>query len=158
MKAKVPFLLCGLFFIVFSGKSLMQVSAKNSNPDKTLSFTFNRFYFKDTIKYVECALTNNTDSTFWILAFDTTRRQGNIYMHPIYSMQVKKNGKWKDSDLGFSGNGLQIYTFSPGQKIFFETPDFDSTAEAIKIGMEIRLHEDNLRASREIWTEEIAVH
>jgi hypothetical protein len=155
MKLKIIFFLCALFLIVFWTNGSLQASAIDSIPKKSLSFTFNRFFLKDTIKFVECTLANNTDSTFWILAYDTTRLQGNIYIHPTYSMQVKKNGEWKDGGLGFSGMGLQIYTFKPGQKLIFETPDFDTTSQAIKIGITIRLNEDNLRASREIWTEEI---
>lgn len=126
-------------------------------PDKTLSFTFNKFYLKDTLKYVECTLSNTTDTVFWILTYDTSHVQSKTYIRPIFSLQEKKKGKWDDSGLGFSGIGIDRFGFKPGDTLFFETPDFDSTAEAIRIGidMRIRTREDKLRSVREIWTDEI---
>jgi len=146
-------------FLLLIGGNLSAVSPSDTKPDKTLSFTFNRFYFKDTIRCVECRLSNNTDSVFWILAYDTSLYQGKTYIHALYSLQEKKSGKWKDGDLGFSGVGIERFSLAPGKEFFFETPDFDSTAEAIKIGIEMRRRtsNDKLRTVRTIWTDEINI-
>ena len=137
-----------------------RVTSGDTKPAKILSFTFNRFQIKDTLRFAECTLRNNTDSVFWILAYDTTQTQGKTYIRPIFSLQEKKNGKWKLSDLGFSGIGIERFSLSKGEEFFFETPDFDSTAEAIRIGIEMRMRtsEDKLRTVREIWTDEITLH
>lgn len=160
MKIRLLFLISGLFIIVSSSKGSIQVPVKILRPDKNLSFTFNRFYFKDTIKFVECTLANNTDSTFWILGYDTIQFPGKTYIHAIYSMQFKKDGKWKDSDLGFSGMGIDRFCLKPGENFLFETPDFNSTAEAIRIGIDMRMrtNDDKLRILREIRTEEIKLN
>lgn len=157
MKVKSLFLISWLLCIVSVCKSSIQIPEKALSPDKTLSFAFNRFYFKDTIKFVECTLINNTDSTFWILAYDTVKSQEKTYIHAIFSLQEKKNGKWKDSDLGFSGNGIERFSLKPGEKLLFETRDFDPTAEAIIIGIDVRMRtsDNRLRILREIRTDEI---
>src|SRR5579872_3567076 len=146
-----------IFFLFFVCIHAISVSANDQKPDKSLSFTFNGFYRKDTLKYAECMLRNNTDSVFWILGYDTLHSGGKTYIRTIYSMQAKKNGKWRDVDLGFSGIGIDRFILSPGDEYFFETPDFDSTAEAIKLGIDIRTRsgDDRLRTIREIWTDEI---
>lgn len=146
-----------IFIIFITGFISNVFSAGDTKPDKTLSFTFNKFIQKDTLKFAQCTLRNNTDTMFWILAYDTTHIAGKIFIRPIFSVQEKKNGIWKLSDLGFSGMGIERFSFSPGEEFFFETPDFDSTAEAIRIGIEMRIRsgEDKLRTVREIWTDEI---
>ena len=157
MRLKTIFLFCGIFLFFLSNKDIRQIFADETKPDKTLSFTFNRFYLKDSIKFVECTLSNNTDTTFWILGYDTLQYQKKTYIRAIYSMQIKKDGKWRDSDLGFSGMGIDRFALKPGEKLFFETPDFDSTAEAFTIGIDMRIRsgDDKLRIVREIRTDEI---
>ena len=157
MRSKLLFIFSILFFIFLSVKDSKQIFANDTKPDKTLSFTFNRFYMKDTTKFVECVLSNTTDTTFWILGYDTLQTAGKTHIRAIYSMQFKKNGKWKDSDLGFSGTGLDRFSLKPGDKMYFETPDYDPTAEAITIGIDMRIRsgDDKLRIVREIRTDEI---
>ncbi len=159
MKEKFLILLSCLLCIVSVSKSSIQAPIKTVKADKDLSFTFNRFYIKDTVKFVECTLSNETDSTFWILAYDTVTLKEKKYIHAIFSLQERKNGKWKDSDLGFSGNGIERFSLMPGEKLLFETRDFDSTAEAITIGIDMRLRtsDNRLRILREIRTNEITL-
>ena len=74
-------------------------------------------------------------------------------------MKMKNDGKWKDSDLGFSGIGIERFSLEPGEKLFFETSDFPSTAEAITFGIDMRIRsvDGKLRILREIRTDEIKV-
>ena len=53
MKVKFLFLISWLLCIVSVCKSSIQIPEKTLRADKTLSFTFNRFYSKDTIKFVD---------------------------------------------------------------------------------------------------------
>ena len=78
-----------------------------------------------------------------------------MQIFPIFDEQIKKNGEWSDGNPGFSGLGLHPEPISPGEKLLFSTSYFDSTAEAVKFGLDIRLREQARRAAREIWTEEI---
>ena len=150
-----PLLLIASFF--FTIGTFSKASFADTKPDKTLTFTFKKFHQKDTLRFAECTFRNNTDTVFWILAYDTTHRGQKVFIRPIFSIQEKKNGTWKLSDLGFSGMGIDRFSLSPGEEFQFETPDFDPKAEAIKIGIEIRIrsNEDKLRTIREIWTDEI---
>jgi hypothetical protein len=157
VKTTVIVFFCVAVFIASSGRSTVRHFPVS---DKSLTFTFNRFYMKDTLKFVECTLSNNTDSTFWILAYDTTHVHGKIFIRPIFSLEEKKKGKWDDSGLGFSGIGIDRFIFKPGDKYYFETPDFDRNAEAIKIGIDLRIRssDNTLRIARQLWSDEIRLN
>ncbi|MFI5263128.1 MAG: hypothetical protein ACHQM6_01285 [Candidatus Kapaibacterium sp.] len=109
------------------------------------------------MKFVECTLRNGTDTLFWVLAYDTTQTGGKTFIRPIFSVQEKKHGEWKDNGLGFSGIGIERFSLGSGKELEFETPDFDPASEAIRIGIEMRIRsrEDKLRSIRVIWTDEI---
>ena len=136
------------------------VFGQETKTDKSLTFTFNKFQQKDTLKFAECTLRNNTDTLFWVLGYDTTHTGTDIFIRPVFSVQEKKNGVWNLTDLGFSGIGIDRFSLGPGEEYRFETPDFDTTSEAIRIGIEMRIRsrEDKLRSIRTIWTDEIKLH
>jgi hypothetical protein len=144
-----------LLFLFFF---FIQLPAENPKQEKSLSFSFNRFYTKENHKVVECTISNPTDSVFWVIAYNKSKEKEGIYIHPVYDLKEKKNGIWKAADMGFIGTGLSPYSISPGEKLLFESGDFDSTAEIMRIGIEIRTEEHALRPAREIWTEEINLH
>jgi len=149
-----------LLFLLLAIISVSSIPAQDAKPVKSLSFVFNEFHQKDTLKFVECTLRNNTDSIFWILAYDTSHTKKGIVIRPVFMVKEKKEGKWKLTDLGFSGVGLEAFQFSPGEQIILETPDFDPASDAIRIGIEMRRpsRDEVLRPVREIWTDEIKLH
>jgi hypothetical protein len=124
---------------------------------KSISICFDKFFYAGAAKHLQCIITNASDSTLWIMAYgkDTVKKE--IYLYPVFDIEIKKEGTWADANPGFSGLGLHLEPVKPGEKFFFETTHFDTTAEALKIGIDIRNREQDRRPGREIWTEEIPI-
>ncbi|MEP7234810.1 MAG: hypothetical protein ABI778_05895 [Ignavibacteriota bacterium] len=154
MRGRLRFLAVTLILLINSA-----LLAQVGKPSGAFTFTFNRFVEKDSLKFVNCTLRNTSDSIFWILAYDTTHSKSGVYIRPVFSVKEKKNGDWKITDLGFSGIGIEAFGLYPGEQYEFETPDFDTSVDAVMIGIDVRIRSgaDKLRTIRELWTDEIAL-
>src|SRR6185503_20561385 len=76
---------------------------------------------------------NETDSTFWFSTYeDRYSHNGHAITAPLYCLDVRYNGRWKDTGLMWCGNGIHMWTLDTGGHLYFETQIHENRPEEIK--------------------------
>jgi len=111
--------------------------------------------FPNGSEYAQFIIYNETDSTFWFSAEGKYLHDGHLTTHPLYSMKVEYDDRWKDDSPFWCLTGVERYAVEPGEHLYFTTSMPTKKSRAFKAGIYFSLTKDPRGQTREIWSSEV---
>jgi hypothetical protein len=97
-----------------------------------LIIRFDKFENNSGYRYLSFIVENNTDSTYYTIAYDRIRNES---ISPLYTMEALNGSTWENLFLGWCGTGASIYSILPGEKLHFTTHAPETVSTFLKTGI-----------------------